>query len=233
MPCSQGRVKIGRIVERQLYSDSAGYCQRPECLTSLFVSLASGLVAGIGECAHIVAYADKGPRAIVAVVVTDRNAYDNLILLCPSCHRIIDDHPADFPVDIVLGWKTDHVRRLRGAFEVPVFSRRHELAKAVHGLLRNNREVFLTYGPHSGEFRGISDAARMWNQYSVSTIIPNNRKISELLVKNDHLLKEVEQRIGSQFRLHAEGFEFNHLTGDRNASVPLFPDEMNGILSGE
>ena len=42
------------------------------------------------EKAHIVAFSDFGPRANSSLSIAERNDIDNLIMLCPSCHKTID-----------------------------------------------------------------------------------------------------------------------------------------------
>ncbi|WP_271183643.1 HNH endonuclease, partial [Novosphingobium resinovorum] len=58
-----------------------------------------------GEMAHIVARQAEGPRGDG---VGGDNSYENLILLCPTCHTRIDKAPNDFPVALLQKWKADH-----------------------------------------------------------------------------------------------------------------------------
>lgn len=62
----------------------------------------------IGECAHIVAEKEDGPRGKSALTPHERDQYENLILLCLDHHKIIDDDPAEFSVEKLLMMKTDH-----------------------------------------------------------------------------------------------------------------------------
>ena len=75
----------------------------------------------------------------------------------------------------------------------------------------------------------MSDAASVWERRAIDTIVPNNKYIAEVLERNEKLLLEPEIGILEQFKLHQEAFEYNHLSGDKNASAPLFPQEMNGL----
>jgi hypothetical protein len=52
----------------------------------------------IGEIAHVVAASDGGPRADADLSITDRNDYENLILLCQNCHARIDGQPGAYSV---------------------------------------------------------------------------------------------------------------------------------------
>lgn len=51
----------------------------------------------LGEAAHIVARSPKGPRG-EGPRPADMDDYDNLILLCPDDHKVIDDRPAEFSI---------------------------------------------------------------------------------------------------------------------------------------
>jgi hypothetical protein len=55
----------------------------------------------VGEVAHIVAAVASGPRG--GVDVSDRDAFENLLILCGRHHKIIDDvRTRDrYPVEVV------------------------------------------------------------------------------------------------------------------------------------
>ena len=56
--------------------------------------------------AHVFAAADDGPRANAELTEAERGRYDNLILLCPTCHTIIDKASDEYPDATILRWKT-------------------------------------------------------------------------------------------------------------------------------
>jgi len=134
---------------------------------------------------------------------------------------------------MLLGWKKKHEDELASAFKTPRFRNRASLSKKVHDLLLRNRQIFETYGPHSrSKDKLIADEADLWRVYVKTDVIPNNRRITELLGANLHLLKPSEKAILGKFNLHREGLELNHLSANKTASVPLFPRKMNTILKG-
>lgn len=214
----------------ELFANSAGVCQNPECNRKLFIPQETGKPVNIGECAHIIAYSDQGPRANVKVLVDDRNALSNLILLCSICHKVIDSNPKDYPEPTLREWLGNHATRLQSVFDVPQVATRDALGKAIQSLLEANREVFLAYGPHNGEYKAVSESKRLWDKYVHDRIIPNNRRVAMILERNNTLLSDEERRILTRFKFHVEGFEYNHTSGDKNANVPLFPPEMSNIL---
>jgi hypothetical protein len=83
------------------------------------VPLGSSLLVVVGEEAHIVAERDDGPRGDPSMPVPERNAYPNLILLCPTHHTLVDkDHGVSFSIGDLRGMKAAHEEsveeRLRG-----------------------------------------------------------------------------------------------------------------------
>jgi hypothetical protein len=55
----------------------------------------------IGEVAHIRASSPFGPRYDPAGL---HDSLDNLLVLCPNCHRHIDQDVTSFPVDRLRAW---------------------------------------------------------------------------------------------------------------------------------
>ena len=64
------------------------------------------------EMAHIVAFKKAGPRGARSRP-DDINNVDNLMLLCPACHKLIDDHPNEYPRERLEGYKREHEERIR------------------------------------------------------------------------------------------------------------------------
>lgn len=60
----------------------------------------------IGDECHIVSSVPGGPRA--GIPLDDLDGYDNLVLLCPNDHRLIDTLVADYPRERVLAIKRSH-----------------------------------------------------------------------------------------------------------------------------
>lgn len=163
--------------------------------------------------------------------LSERDQYENILLLCPTCHSIVDKNPSQYPVDLLVKWKAEHKEKIKSVFKVPKFTSRSELRKEMVRLLRRNSSIFDSYGPHSpNSVNPLSDAVTMWKELIKSEIIPNNRSLVELFLANDDLLNNGERVIVDKFSIHKIAFEYNHLTGDKNSSAPLFPSEINNIL---
>ncbi len=222
---------VSAKTKRLLLARSGGYCQNPACRRDLFVFFQNGDGTSLEELAHVIGRSKQGPRGRSDLEVGKRDEYENIILLCPTCHTLIDKSPSQFSVETLHEWKRSHEDTIRRTFLVPVYDTRDDLASAVHQLLRRNRAIFRQYGPHSEHAMDpLSDAADAWRHHVIADIIPRNRQIADLLSENEHLLSEEEKEVLDKFVLHQQAFERNHISGDKTSTAPLFPDEMNTIL---
>jgi hypothetical protein len=226
-------MSISATTKRLLLARSGGYCQNPECNSDLYPQFEDGTITNVEELAHIIAQKEDGPRGENVKHLSNRDEYDNIILLCPTCHSKIDKNPDKFSVETLHKWKDEHEEKIRSNFHVPTYDNRPDLRSEIFKVLAENNAIFNQYGPQS-EFAmnsTQSEASKMWETKSIETLIPNNRKIFELLNKNYALLNEYEYKIVADFKIHKEGFEYNKLSGDKNSAVPLFPKEINEILN--
>ena len=119
---------ISAADRKLLWGRSGNECAFPQCAQSLTMAADGGAAATpprssslvvVGEEAHIVAERDDGPRGDPSMPVPERNAYPNLILLCPVHHSLIDkNNGANFSVDDLRGMKAAHEasveKRLQG-----------------------------------------------------------------------------------------------------------------------
>jgi hypothetical protein len=64
------------------------------------------------QMAHIVAFKEDGPRGRSALRPAYINDVANLILLCPQCHKLIDDDPEKYAVPVLIKYKESHEDRI-------------------------------------------------------------------------------------------------------------------------
>jgi hypothetical protein len=62
--------------------------------------------------AHIVAFKPDGPRGRSLSRPKDINNIDNLMLLCPQCHHLIDERPREYPREALEKYKSNHEQRI-------------------------------------------------------------------------------------------------------------------------
>jgi hypothetical protein len=229
MACTNGRINPDQQTKLRLFSDAAGYCNRPTCRKRLF-SDEGGADYHIGEMAHIIAAMDEGPRADANVAPEQRADYGNLILLCPSCHTEIDKSPETFPVGTIREWKSDHKKKISQAIGVVRMESRPDARQHVSRLLRTNKMIFDKFGPNNAYHENPeAEEARVWQRKMLSQIIPNNQELLLFLDANHHLLNDGELRTLEDFRQHVDDLIERHL-GDDKEVASRFPAAMERIL---
>jgi hypothetical protein len=216
----------------RLFADSGGFCQKPDCLRPLFKDLEDDTIY-IAEMAHIIAASGDGPRSDKIPSETDKAAYSNLILLCPSCHTEIDKAEIHYPVDLILSWKTEHRNRLHRAFGIIKCTDRHSARHLAQRFLRENKVIFETYGPMGDErFNPESPLPKLWSMKMLDTILPNNRNLLSLCDANEDLLTNRELVTVERFRQHVADLEARHISR-LDICGQIYPPEMDDIFDEE
>lgn len=89
---------------KKLFVLSGNRCAFPHCPSSLVET--SGVV--IGEICHIHAKSENGPRFAGLPPSIECHAFENLILLCPLHHKVIDDKPELYTAEVLRERKMAH-----------------------------------------------------------------------------------------------------------------------------
>jgi len=222
---------ISDNVKRKLWAASGGFCAKPDCHTDLFPFFDNGEITNIDELAHIIGQKSNGPRGNNILQLSKRDEFDNIILLCPTCHTIIDKNPSLFPENIILEWKKNHQQSIVNLFKFNTFENRESIRMHIAPILSENRSIFNKFGPYSVNARQDQMATElMWGRLAIQKILPNNRKLESIIEFNLHLLTPSEFEIFTEFKIHREGFEYNKISGDVNASVLKFPTGFENIF---
>ena len=106
-------------VRKMLYANSGNVCAMYGCRKKLV----SDNTANIAEICHIEAVNENGARYNSNLTDEYVNSYENLILLCPGCHKIIDDkaNAELYTVEYLKRMKQIHEDKVREALmKVPV-----------------------------------------------------------------------------------------------------------------
>ncbi len=77
---------------KHLFAASANRCSHPGCIQEMVTD--RGMV--IGEICHITASSLRGPRYDPTLTDEERDSFANLILLCPTHHKMADDDTARY-----------------------------------------------------------------------------------------------------------------------------------------
>lgn len=199
---------IDESAKRKLYAESMGRCMNPNCQRELFCKNGD-----IIEKAHIDPYCK-----------TADNSFENLILLCPSCHTDFDKNNAFTPKE-VLGWKRTRREELEKMFSKK-YASFEELKKEVVPLLLENQTIFTTYY--------LKENKVLWDKFE-ATILSNNRKIKMLLSVNLDLIQCNQQKSHSNlayiqtFMRHVDEFEATRIDEEKSREV-LFPAEIDSMF---
>lgn len=100
-------------VIKRLFARSGNRCAFPKCR----VALVQGKTV-VGRICHI--KGRNGPRYDASQTPAERHGYDNLVLLCPTHHAIVDDDSEAYTVERLTKMKADHEGRAASLGEAEI-----------------------------------------------------------------------------------------------------------------
>ena len=114
------RKDIKAKIKFQLVARAAGRCEFPGCNKALYEDELTKGPGNISNCAHIIPYAEDGPRGKETKHErpADINSAENLILLCPEHHKLIDSSSSEYPARELRKYKREHEERMALATEI-------------------------------------------------------------------------------------------------------------------
>lgn len=229
MAITQKSIKI-------LWAAAAGRCAFPDCRELLTYNEAGDFAPyTLGEMAHICGDQPGSNRHDPAQTPQQRDDYQNLILLCPTHHTLIDrrENEERFSMGLLLQMKADHEACIHSRLESTPARDGPGLAREIVPLLAENHQVWLTYGPRSEFARKNphSDAAfALWLSERLTTIVPNNRRISEILKAGRGAFAPEEQEVVALFMIHARSYERWVQDEISYEGVARFPEKFEALI---
>jgi hypothetical protein len=227
------RDAIPSATKSRLFIEAAGHCQRPECLDKLYPEEMGGK-RHLGEMAHVIPHGDKGPRYEARPAGEfEVDSVDNLIVLCPTCHTIIDKNPEAYPREKLLGWKRDHLKALAHKQGIISYELRSEVREAVASRMAENKAIWEKYAPSEGsafEYDPESSAAITWTDRMRSVILPNHFHIQAIVEDNLHHASDAERKTFAEYQEHVRGLTERHVCDVAGRAI-RFPAEMEGIFA--
>ncbi|TNB48191.1 HNH endonuclease [Martelella lutilitoris] len=221
-----------------LWSYSGGRCAFPGCWERLCDTLAGDAAPfPLGEMAHICGDKQGANRHNAAQTDAERDDYENLILLCPTHHRLIDrrENELTYTVDVLHEMKTEHEARVRKQLDQIPMATRPDVAKMIVPLLEENRQSWAHYGPVSelAQTQPHNEAVyAVWVSERLSVIVPNNRKIASMLEANRRLFDAEDQAAITAFLMHVRSYEQWVEDDIPYAAVKRFPKEFDDLIRG-
>lgn len=100
--------KISELTWKKLFWLSWWICQNPDCDEKVVLEWKKSIYI-IWEWAHIEWHSSDWPRG--EICNPEDNTFENLILLCPSCHKKIDKCPENYPKELLKSWKDNTIKK--------------------------------------------------------------------------------------------------------------------------
>jgi hypothetical protein len=231
MTITQKSIKI-------LWAAAGGRCSFPGCWERLCYHEAAGAAPyTLGEMAHICGDKPGANRHDPRQTDTERDDYQNLMLLCPTHHTLIDrkENEVVYTVAALHEIKSEHEAQVLQRMDQVFIMSKTDVACFIFQLLEENRQSWEQYGPLSklAQTQPHNEAVHaVWVSERLSVIIPNNRKISAQLNHHKTLFTADEQTAVTAFMMHARSYEQWVEDKIPYAAVKRFPTEFDGLIKG-
>jgi hypothetical protein len=102
------KTSLSDSLKKELIAKAAGCCEFKGCGEYLYIENISGKKANLSEFAHVIADSPNGPRGEENSSSILKNDISNIMLLCQKHHKLIDDNPSNFKVEMLLDMKKEH-----------------------------------------------------------------------------------------------------------------------------
>lgn len=231
MAITQKSIKI-------LWSSSGGRCAFENCWERVcYHEAADAAPYTLGEMAHICGDKPGANRHDESQTQTQRDDYQNLILLCPTHHTLIDrkENEAVYTVDLLHTMKAQHEQRVLKLLNHEPILTKQDIARPILSLLEENKQSWAQYGPLSklAQSQPHNEAAHaVWISERLAIIVPNNRKIVAQLDEHKSLFNNGEQGAIATFLLHVRSYEQWVEDAIPYAAVKRFPTEFDELIRG-
>lgn len=103
-------MSIDRKTLSLLWATSFGLCAYPGCNQELTCIETKDI---IGNVCHIIAKNYRGPRGDISYTNEELDCFDNLILLCPTHHSIVDHDTDKYTVNVLKNMKVMHYMKMK------------------------------------------------------------------------------------------------------------------------
>lgn len=160
------KTTLSTKVKAELWWRSAGRCEFKGCNKPLYQHGITFDNCNLSNCAHIIADSPQGPRGGESSMELARNP-ENIMLMCPECHKYIDNEGKDkYDADMLVAMKQHHEKRM----------------EFLTGLKEDLQAQIVTYGAdiagHSHDF-----AFPQLQEALLPDFYPANTDVKELGVK--------------------------------------------------
>lgn len=105
---------VWKATEVMLWGRAGGRCEFNGCNRPVWKNVTTQEPVNIAQKAHIYSFSVGGPRGNKGIDPRDINSFENLLLLCHQCHKMIDEQEdgGRYPVELLQEWKAAHESRV-------------------------------------------------------------------------------------------------------------------------
>jgi HNH endonuclease len=101
--------KYSQPTLKRLFGLAGNQCSHPNCTEPVILLATEQSDAKVlNQICHIYALSEDGPRGKLGLTETELNEPENLLLLCPTHHTIIDVQHETYPAGLLQQWKKAH-----------------------------------------------------------------------------------------------------------------------------
>ena len=206
---SQQTIKI-------LFALCGNRCAEPSCTNPIIAPQTDySLETVLGQISHIYAAADDGPRGKPDLTAKERNAPDNLILLCPTHHVVVDKQYETYPAPLLRDWKDKRERPHKAQLSARIGQIGYvEIEFAAKALMA-------TTADQPGDLSNVPPKEKIekngLGQISSNLLLMGSAKSKEcqdLIVKSSQLIRDFGHRLRAGFVTEYRRLRTKGLAGD-------------------
>ncbi|MEU5448274.1 MULTISPECIES: NACHT domain-containing NTPase [Streptomyces] len=180
---------IKDVDRKLLWVKSGDKCAFTGCHQELTVNVSESperrKLVVIGEEAHIVAKEDDGPRGDPSMPSAERNSHENLMLLCPTHHTLIDkEKGANFSVETLLEMKRIHEEAVAAQrnsnTDAGLHARRESILSGLSASRARLVSRWIAVGVEADKAEELADDSRIGKSEAFASFHPE-KKIAVLL----------------------------------------------------
>ncbi len=200
---------------------SGQHCALPECRINLTSDGVQANTVVIGEAAHIYGEKDGSARYKKEMSNYERNHFDNLMYLCPSCHTKIDKQFEDYPAEKLIEIKRRHEvwvsERLDEGMSEVTFAELEIAAQAIaSGQHSTNIDFHVITPEEKIQKNGLTQKVRVL----ISTGLSISPEVESYLSKVSQLDSDFPERLKNRFK--DKYFELSKLYSGDDLFMAMF-----------
>jgi len=184
-----------------LYGMAAGRCSMEDCGEMLIIT-ENNKTIHIGKMAHIVGNSPDGPRGDPNFPKDKLNKYENLILLCGTCHDKIDNDEDKYTVEKLHEIKSNHELRVNRKVDEAMsnfgFAELEVAAKAIASGIFTPKGDFKVIQP---EVKIQKNNLSAKSRSMIATGLSKGHEVRTFLSKQSQIDPEFPERLKNGFQI--------------------------------